>query len=240
VDPEFRKFARKAVLPVVGSTAGAFGGKFRTALELRGGASQHGRLIFHPAGKAASDDDPSIPYSFRTTRVITFEDVVEAMGQQGIGSLDIVPDPDSSDVLPEAEVRVYNDTSIGTFGTFFRPVMPYDYLRPLGFEIRIPDNRFRINVGLRALTAAQVQVIILTKEGRPNGLRNMSFPAGWMEMKHINDFVGRALEPGQSIVLTFSGAVVPFYSITENATNDPTLVLGPTHVTETDTSKFVD
>jgi hypothetical protein len=171
---------------------------------------------------------------------MSFEDVVETMGQQGIGSIDIVPDDDSSDRLPEVEARVYNDTSIGTFGTYTRPVLPYDYLRPSGFEIHIPDNRFRINVGLRALTAAQVQVIFLTSEGRPNGLRNLSFPAGWMEMKHINDFVGRAMEPGQSVALTFSGAVVPFYTITENATNDPTLVLGPTRPTQTDTSKFVD
>lgn len=240
VDPEFRKFARKAVVPVVGSTPGAFGGRFKTALELRGGASQHGRLIFHPAGKPASDDDPSIPYSFVTSRVISFDDVVAAMGQQGIGSLDIVPDADSSDRLPEAEVRLYNDTAMGTFGTFTRPVLPYDYLRPAGFEIRIPDPRFRVNVGLRALEETTVQVVILNTAGRPEGLRNFTFPAGWMEMKSASDFVGRPLEPGQSLMISVFGAAVPFYTITENATNDPTLVLGPIRGTQTDLSKFVD
>jgi hypothetical protein len=240
VDPAFRKFARKAVLPVVGSTPGAFGGRFKTALEIRGGASQHGRLVFHPAGKAASDDDPSMAYSFVTTRVLAFDDVVAAMGQQGLGSLDIVPDADSSDRLPEAEVRLYNDTSLGTFGTFTRPVMPYDYLRPASFEVRIPDERFRVNVGLRALEEATIQVIILNAAGRPEGLRNFTYPAGWMEMKSASDFVGRTLTPGQSLTISVFGAAVAFYTITENATNDPTLVLGPIRETQTDASKFVD
>ena len=240
VDPAFRKFARKAVVPVVGSTAGAFGGRFKTALELRGGANQHGRLVFHPAGRAAADTDPSIPYSFVASRVVSFDDVVTAMGQQGLGSLDIIPDDDSSDRLPEIDVRLYNDTSIGTFGTFTNPVLPYDYLRPAGFEIRIPDPRFRVNIGLRALEETTVQVIILNTAGRPEGLKNFTFPAGWMEMKSASDFVGRALEPGQSLTVSVFGAAIPFYTITENATNDPTLVLGPARGTQTDLSKFVD
>ncbi len=240
VDEEFRRFTRKAVLPVVGSTAGALGGKFKTALELRGAANQHGRLIFHPAGKAASDDDPSIPYSFAATRVILFDDVVAAMGQQGIGSLDIVPDADAPDRLPEVQARLYNDTATGTFGTFTRPVLPYDYLRPTGFEVRIPDNRFRVNIGLRALTATTVQTVVVNADGRPAGLRNLTFPAGWMEMKSASDFIGRTLVPGQSVLLSFAGSVVAFYTITENATNDPTLVVGPTRPSTTDLSKFVD
>jgi hypothetical protein len=225
---------------VVGSTPGAFGGQFKTALELRGTANQHGRLVFHPAGQPASDGDPSMPYSFATTRVIAFDDVVAAMGQQGIGSLDIIPDDDAPDRVPDAEARLYNDTSMGTFGTFTRPVLPYEYLHPTGMEVRIPDNRFRVNLGIRALTAATVTTIVLTADGRPNGLKTLTFPAGWMEMKSASDFLGRALEPGQSVAISVSGAAVMFYTITENATNDPTLVLGPTRGTPTDLSRFVD
>ncbi|MEO8378037.1 MAG: hypothetical protein ABI779_00090 [Acidobacteriota bacterium] len=239
-DPAFRKLTRKAVFPVVGSTPGAFGGQFKTALEIRGGPSQHGRLVFHPAGRAAADDDPSMAYSFLNTRVMTFDDVVAAMGQQGLGSLDIVPDADSADRLPEGVVRLYNDTSIGTFGTFNGAVLPSDYLNPAGLLVHIPDERFRVNIGLRALEATSVQVIILNAAGRPEGLRNLTFPAGWMEMKSASDFAGRALTPGQSLSISVFGAAVPFYTITENATNDPTLVLGPPRETQTDAGKFVD
>lgn len=240
IDAEFRKFTRRSVLPVVGSTPGAFGGQFKTALEMRGTANQHGRLIFHPAGRPAADTDPSMPYSFAATRVITFDDVVVAMGQQGIGSLDIVPDDDAPDRIPEVEARLYNDTPMGTFGTFTRPVLPYDYLHPVGFEVRIPDSRFRVNIGLRTLTATTVQTVVFNADGRPNGLRNITFPAGWMEMKSASDFIGRVLEPGQSVSLAMSGAAVAFYTITENATNDPTLILGPTRSSTNDLSKFVD
>ena len=54
-----------------------------------------------------------------------FDDVVAAMGQSGIGSLDIVPlnlfslgDPG---VLP-VETRLFNEAAEGTFGAFEAPV----------------------------------------------------------------------------------------------------------------------
>lgn len=240
-DAAFRKFTRRAVIPVVGSTAGAFGGKFKTALELHGSSNQKGRLVFHPAGRAAADDDPSIPYSFTSSRVMTFDDVVAAMGQQGLGSLDIVPDDDSTERIPEASVRLYNDTTLGTFGTFSEPVLPFDYLRPQDLVIRIPDNRFRVNIGIRALEEAKLQILIYRADGRLDGFKNLTFAPGWMEMKSANDFVSKTLEPGGQLIINASGAAVPFYTITENATNDPTLVLAPAVAGSTrDLSKFVD
>lgn len=228
-DPAFRKLTRRAIIPVVGSTSGAFGGKFKTALELRGDANEKGRLVFHPAGRAALDTDPSVPYAFTggAGNIITYEDVVAAMGQTGLGSLDIVPDEGSADRVPEATVRLYNDTTMGTFGTFTTPVLPFDYLHPRDMTVRIPDARFRANIGIRTLEETRVTVLIYTAADRLDGFKTLTFAPGWMEMKSASDFVGRALAPGQSLVLTFSGASVPFYTITENATNDPTLVLAP-------------
>lgn len=240
-DPEFRKLTRKAVLPVVGSTPGAFGGQFKTSLELRGSSSEKGRLIFHPAGRAASDSDPSIPYSFTTSRVIKYDDVVAAMGQSGIGSIDIVPDADSADRVPEAEVRLYNETSMGTFGSFTEPVMPYDYLRPPTMQVRMPtDPRFRINIGIRTLTETRVQALFYRADDRLDGFRNYTFPAGWMEMKSAADFLGRAMAPGESVILNFTGTAIPFYTVTENSTNDPTLVIPGENKSSTNVGAFVD
>ena len=240
VDAEFRKFTRRAIVPVVGSTPGAFGGQFKTAVELRGAANESGRLVFHPAGQVAADDDPSMPYSFVNTRVIVHDDIVAAMGQKGIGSLEIVPDAASVDRVPEVSVRLYNDTSMGTFGTYAAPVLPYDYLRPAGMQVRVPDARFRLNIGIRTLTATTVEAIIRRADGRLDGLRTLRFPAGWMEMKAASDFIGATLNPGDQVTLSFNGSAVPFYTITENATNDPTLVIAPAEGTSRNVGNYVD
>jgi len=240
VDEAFRKFTRRAILPVVGSTPGAFGGQFRTSLELRGLASEKGRIVFHPAGKIASDSDPSMPYSFVDVRVLAWDDVVAAMGQSGLGSLEIIPDADSLDRIPQTQVRLYNDTSLGTFGTFATPVVPYDYLRPPSFQLRIPDDRFRVNMGIRTLEATRVSIVFQRANGQLDGQRELNFPAGWMEMKSIADFVGKTLEPGHLLIVSVTGAAVPFYTITENRTNDPTLVVPPKVGTSREVGTFVD
>jgi hypothetical protein len=236
----FRKFTRRAILPVVGSTPGAFGGRFKTAIELRGAANEHGRIVFHPAGKVATDDDPSIEYSFVAQRAIVYDDIVAAMGQSGLGSLEIIPGDDSTDRIPEMSVRLYNETAMGTFGTYTQPVFPYDYLRPASMQVRIPDARFRVNAGIRALEATTVQAIVRRADGRLDGIRSLSFPAGWMEMKSISDFIGVVLAPGDQVTFSYTGAAVPFYTITENLTNDPTLVVPPAQGTTRDVGSYVD
>lgn len=240
VNEAFRKFTRRAILPVVGSTPGAFGGQFRTSLELRGQAAERGRIVFHPAGKIAADSDPSMPYSFLESRVMAWDDVLAAMGQSGLGSLEIIPDDDSIGRVPQMQVRLYNDTSLGTFGTFATPVVPYDYLRPPSFQLRIPDDRFRVNMGIRTLEATRVSILFQRPNGQLDGQRELTFPAGWMEMKGVAEFVGKTLEPGHLLIISVEGAAVPFYTITENRTNDPTLVVPPKVGTSRDVGTFVD
>jgi hypothetical protein len=239
-DAAFRRFTRRAVLPVVGSTPGAFGGQFKTALELRGAANESGRLVFHPAGRPAADDDPSLPYAFTTTRVIAHDDIVAAMGQRGLGWMEIIPDAASTDRIPEVGVRLYNDTSVGTFGTYTAPVLPYDYRSPAGMQVRVPDARFRLNIGITTLTATTAEAIIRRADGRLDGLRTLRFPAGYMEMKSANDFIGAALNPGDQVTLSFNGSAVPFYTITENQTNDPTLVVAPAEGISRNVGNYID
>lgn len=240
-DPNFARLTRRAVFPVVGSTPGAFGGQFRTALELRGSAAEKGRIVFHPAGRIASDDDPSIPYAFTDSRVLSFDDIVARLGQSGIGSLEIIPDPDSLDRVPHAQIRLYNETSIGTFGTYGNPVLPFDYLRPAGFQVSVPDARFRLNMGIRTYTPTRVQIIFQRADGRLDGLKELSFPAGWMEMKPAAEFTGKALEAGHVMsVAIVEGTAVPFYTITENRTNDPTLIVPPANGISREVGEFVD
>lgn len=241
-DPALRKLTRRIVFPLVGSTPGAFGGRFKTSLKLTAShPNQKGTIIFHPAGKAASDGDPSIAYDLNTpgdTRV--FDDVVAEMGQSGIGSLDIVPDENGDPFVPVAEGRLYNDTVNGTFGTQALPAFPMDYLRPAGMKLTPPDARFRMNVGFRTLTDASITILITGTDGRLRDFRELRFPAGWMQMTGVSELAGSELKAGESMSLVFGGAIVPFYTLTENRTNDPMLFVGDPVSRSLNVGKYVD
>src|ERR1700756_1039341 len=88
---------RKGIIPIVGSTAGANGAHFKTLLRIYAAPDAHGKIVFHPLGAIASDSDPAMPYSFApnahvVTDYLEWPDVVAAMGQSGLGTLDIIPD----------------------------------------------------------------------------------------------------------------------------------------------------
>jgi hypothetical protein len=241
-DPAFRSMTRRGILPIVGSTPGAMGGKFKTSLVMRPyAANQRGRLVFHPAGQVASDSDPSIPYAFNGAEPLVFDDVVLAIGTGGIGSLDIIPDEDASSKLPTIEARLYNDTPVGTFGTITQPAYPYDYLRPPVLEVTVPENdRSRINVGFRTITSTTARVFIYNAVGTLLHFRDVTFPAGWMQMTTVHELAGRQLGPGQRIQVHFSGTVIPFHTVTENSTNDPTLIIAQPRPSTKDVGAYVD
>ncbi len=239
-DAEFRALMRRAVIPIAGSTAGAFGGKFRTALELRGVGTMRGRVVFHPAERAASEGDPSLPYSFTTNTVLAWDDVVAAMGQSGLGSLDVIPDEGTPDVVPQVIARLYNDTTLGTFGTQVAAVLPYSYLDGRSLEVPIPDARFRVNIGIRTLTATKVKVVTYAANGRLEGFRDVTFPAGWTMMTSAADLTRETLTPGASVTLLVSGSAIAFYTVTENQTNDPTVVVAPAPPHSRNVELFVD
>ncbi|HSP16723.1 MAG TPA: hypothetical protein VLV78_18395 [Thermoanaerobaculia bacterium] len=232
-DPEFRTLTRKAVLPIVGSGPGAFGGRFKTTLKLTAnGPDQRGRLVFHPAGAIESPSDPSILYSFDggLGQTVVFDDVVARIGQSGVGSLDIVPDADAASTVPTIEARLFNDTPNGTFGTSTTAFYPFDYLHAPDLAFRIPDAQFRINLGLRTLQAVSARVLIYGLGGRLRDFVDLSWPAGYTIVAPVSQVIGRDVVAGESVQIFFDGAAIPFYTVTENRTNDPELfVAQPSH-----------
>jgi hypothetical protein len=227
-DLALSKFSRRAIIPVVGSGPGANGARFKTSLRLLASAAgQRGKLFFRPAGKVASDQDPSLDYSFVfRAQEVRYEDIVAAMGATGIGSIDIVPDADSVASVPIVGVRLYNETPNGTFGTLAGAVYPFDYLRAPRLTVEVPDSRFRLNIGVRTLTKVKMQAFLFSSvSGVPLDEIEGEFPADIMIMMSAEDFLGTRLESGNVIDIGFGGSVIPFYTITENRTNDPTLVI---------------
>ncbi|HEX2122476.1 MAG TPA: hypothetical protein VHL59_12610, partial [Thermoanaerobaculia bacterium] len=172
---------------------------------------------------------------------IVYADIVEALGQSGTGSLDIIPDDDSLGRVPDVSVYLYNETPNGTFGTYSGPVFPFDYLHASGHSFTIPEASFRANVGFRTLTAATIRVAVFGTDDRLRAFHDLSFPAGWMQLTSAADLARTPLAPGESMALLYvEGSVIGFHTITENATNDPTLVIGAASGASVNLGEYVD
>jgi hypothetical protein len=228
-DPEFRALTRKAVVPIVGSGPGAFGGRFKTSIKLTATSPVNGRLVFHPVGSTASPDDPSMPYTIDSITPIIIEDIVAELGRTGVGSLDIVPD---TNAVPTVEARLFNDTTNGTFGTATPAFYPFDYLQAPTLNVTIPDSQFRINIGVRTLRETKARALIYNVFGKLREFRDLAWPADYTIFGTVQQVIGADLRPGESVSLFFEGSAIPFYTRTENRTNDPELfVATPAHST---------
>lgn len=224
-DPVLRRAVRRGIVPVVGSTRGANGAVFKTYLRLEG-ANTRGKVIFHQAGRQASDDDPSIAYDLTHASEIEWNDIVAALGQSGIGSLSIVPDAGIAQELPRATVRLYNVAENGIYGATAEMYPGIDFLdvdSPFQ-RIDVPaDGNFRVNVGARAILAGTARAIAVGADGVQKGTAERAFLAGEMVMGSPEAVYGLALVPGDVLLVSFSRAMIPFYTLTDNRTNDPFL-----------------
>jgi hypothetical protein len=224
-DPVLRRAVRRGIVPVVGSTRGANGAVFKTYLKLEG-INLKGRVYFHPVGQPASDSDPSTPYDLVANRRIEWNDIVADLGQSGIGSLSIVPDEGSPLELPTATVRLYNVAENGIFGTNAEMYSGIEFLdHPPAFQhIEVPaDGNFRVNVGARAILDGTSKAIAIAADGSEKKVVERTFRAGEMIFGSPEAVYGVSLLPGESLVVTFSRAIIPFYTLTDNRTNDPFL-----------------
>jgi hypothetical protein len=229
----------RIVLPVVGSTRGQNNASFKTSLRLGPApTTSAGKIVFHPAGRAGSDDDPSIPYRVERGQTLQFDDIVATIGQSGIGSLDVIqifpfvlP---STSVLP-VEARLFNEGTGGTYGAFEAPVLPVDAYKPIDWNVFIPSSRFRVNIGIRTITAAHVTFFLIAADGAITE-KIADYPADYIFLDAADHFFGKPVNPGDSIVINITGdnvIAIPFHTLTDNSTNDPAIFnpQSPAHVT---------
>src|SRR5262249_39479149 len=105
-----------AVLPAVASAAGSSGSFFRTGVQLNNAnaSPMSGRFVFHRAGAVGVENDPSLTYALNPGETQNVSDLVQAMGQSGLGSIDLIPGLGG---FPTVLARVFNDGgSKGTAG----------------------------------------------------------------------------------------------------------------------------
>ncbi len=239
ISSKFAKRVNRIVIPVAGSTRGQNNAQFKTSLRLGPARSlSDGKIIFHPAGSAGSDDDPQIPYRVERGETLQFDDVVAAIGQSGIGSLDVVPlnlfslgDPG---VLP-VEARLFNEAPEGTYGAFEASVLPADAFKPIDWNIYVPSSRFRLNIGIRTITDAHVDYFHIAADGAITE-KSVDYLANYIFLDAAEHFFGKPVNFGDTIVIKISGdnvIAIPFHTFTDNSTNDPAIFnpRSPAHAT---------
>lgn len=225
------------VIPIVGSTAGAFGSQFKTEMQFfnpQTTGSMVTKLVFHPAGVAGSTADTTRLVTLDPGEVFSTADVVTAMGQTGIGSLDVsVP---AGQNVPMILTRVYNDA--GEDGTSSLTEQPV----PVSNDVAINTNllargvtgflvtprdpeRTRFNIGIRTLySGATIQVTLRNSDGVLVRTVTHTYTANYFIQTDVASFVGGPIAGDESIQVSItSGSAIVYGSTTDNTTNDPAI-----------------
>jgi hypothetical protein len=231
--------AGHALLPVAGSLRGGFGSNFKTAAQLhnRTDRAAKGKIVFHPANQPASANDPVISYDLEPRATINYSDIVDSLGVQGIGSIDVLA---SEGAIPAVVARAYDDKPEGTNGTAVPLVDSRDALVAGEHASLIApgdSTRFRFNIGIRTLSSgAAVKITVWSDEGFERSSTVRTFGADLFQQQAAAEFVFGTVAANDSIeVEILSGAAVLYGTTTDNTTNDPAFQLAARDAVVTET-----
>jgi hypothetical protein len=224
----------QGVIAVAGSLRGGFGSNFKTTLSLfnpSSGSYIYGRIVFRPQG-TTTGEFASMPYSLAPGEMTTFPDVVEAMGQSGIGSLDLVVQED--DAAPIVTSRVYNDAGTsGTAGLSQDLISCDETLKGMARVLHrgttgylftpLEPGRTRLNIGVRTLdSGAMIDVTLRNWRGETLRTVSKTYHPNWFEQVDAATFLGRAIEGNETIEIHVTvGSAIVYGATTDNVTNDP-------------------
>lgn len=218
------------VVPVVGTAQGL--ALFRSSIQLTNPSftdAIDGRLVYHAAGALGGPGDPSIDYHLDPLASLTINDIGAAFGRTGVASLDVY----SSGVTPEATVRVFNDNgAAGTFG-FSQDLVPVDAMaNGRARFVRVPISpdltNFRVNIGLRTLSASTFLVDVIDAAGNVVvGNIPKSYNGNTLEQVGLAQFIGVAPPAGGHLIISLvtGGPAVYYTSTIDNRTNDSSFKL---------------
>jgi len=236
-------------IPVVVSTPGRFGSFFKTSVQISSfaGGPITGRFVLHPAGVPGSLDDPSLAFLVQGQQTISYPDILEAMGQAGIGSIDLVGSPVVTCGLTVA-ARVYNDAgTAGTSGMSEDMVVPGQGspgfgqscfgsvphegtavpLNATGFLLGpIDAKNFRYEVGVRTFFVATTLLISASdSSGAIVGMTLKTYPPMYFEQVDAAALIGASLGDNGvfEISVNGTGSAIVYGVTVDNTTNDPSI-----------------
>jgi len=217
------------IVVVVGSTAGSGGSFFKTGVQLHnpGTSPITGKLVYHPAGTSGTDNDPALNYALAARQTIAYDDLLPAMGLSGLGSLDLVT---ISGAAPLTTFRIFNDAGDkGTSGLGIDPLPATAALQSGQTAVLlVPADlvRFRLNVGVRTLASgASLMITVRDKDGVTRHTTTKSYGSTFFTQVSGASFADVELAPNDSISIAInSGSAIIYGSVTDNTTQDPTLI----------------
>jgi hypothetical protein len=218
------------VLPVVLSTAGALGSFFKTAVQIHNSSASavSGLLIFHPSGIPGGSGDPSLPYSLAPHQTKDFADLLPAMNQSGVGTLDLVP---ATGPAPLTVVRIFNDAgAAGTTGFNEDQIRTEDALTAGQRAVLIAPidpAKFRFNIGVRTLASgASITLTVRNAKGVVTQTVPKTYPATFFQQGSATDVLGVSLGANDSIQISVdSGSLIVYGATADDTTQDPSLQL---------------
>lgn len=226
-DSDLVRAVKRAVIPIVGKVEGVNGAQFSTSMKLLATAdNMKGNLILRELGSAGTEFDATIPYDLaKAGDVLELDDLMATFGRTGLGSVDIVPEGNE---IPQALTHVFNTTAKGeTFGTFEQQVVPwnfYDATTEGRTLLVMPAETFRVNLGVRSLEDATLEFTVLDKNKLALGTKEIHLRTDELQFAAAKEILGFDLKQGDVIQVAIkSGDAIPFYTFTENTTNDPSL-----------------
>ncbi|HSY48693.1 MAG TPA: hypothetical protein VLC46_07780 [Thermoanaerobaculia bacterium] len=238
----------KGIVPIIGTTSSGTSisqPAFQSTITLYGKQGLHGRLVFHPAGQVANDDtDPTYHYLCAARDCVT-GDVSGLFGKGPfIGSMDIIPDPDSEPTIPMAYTRIYYSQGgsvpqiIVPLGTDVPRVISDEWAaqqqsgdasQRFIYVQGMNPSGFRTTLGMRTLTPITYSVSVVSLSGvKETIVSGATLPADFTYFVPLQQVLGsRVLANGDDVrVDVESGLVIGFYSYTSNnASNTPTFRL---------------
>ncbi len=224
---------RAGVILGAGSVQGAAGSNFRTSMQLAnpGDLPIQGQLVFHPAGVAASANDPAAGYAIGPNQAINFADVVASIGGSGLGSIDVLA---SSSYAPLVVTRIFNDGGAAGTAGFSEPLVrsgdEYVIEAPKTAWLIAPQDlsKFRMNVAIRSLDeGATLQISLTDSNGSSVASATRTLPANEFDLESTSQlFPGVQVGDNDTIqVKVVAGKAIIGGVVVDNTTNDTSLQL---------------
>ena len=215
----------EGTIAAAGSLAGSNGSFFRTSVHLTNSNDTmplSGELVFHAAGRPPLPGDPKLSFTIPPRNVVFWDDVVAALGQSGLGTIDLYS---LSSFPPVVNVRVFDDKGAagGTSGFTEEFIPPAKTLARGSAALALTPGNYRTNIGMRAIGgASKVRFVLYNAKGELIGQQDRDLEGDVFQQVPLSSLFGVAAPNGAYLSVSFQSGlpVIVYASTTDNRTND--------------------